>query len=185
VPSSQPSAAELHPLSYERFVDYWSGDLAPAQQDALEEHLIDCAVCGRLAETWGVELSALREAMSEMPPGYLTAEQVASLGHRAEVVVVPPSGGLTVKLRPHTVHVFRVSLDLAALADVERLDVEYLKDGYPEPIFHVSSLPRTESEVHLACHSHVLSAHGDTTVRVLGTRQGQQVTVFESDVHFI
>ncbi|HVJ16936.1 MAG TPA: zf-HC2 domain-containing protein [Polyangiaceae bacterium] len=179
--SSQACAS---PLSFERFVDYWFGDLPSAEQESLEEHLFVCPSCGKNAEVWADDLQTLGDTASELPRPFLTTEQLAALGNKATVVDVT-TDEITVHLRPHTIHVFRVSLDEAQLSGLERLDVEYLKEGVPEPIFHVSGVPlEAESgQFHFACHSHVLNAHGDAKMRLLGTRQGQQFTVLESTMH--
>jgi hypothetical protein len=39
-------SAVAHPLTLEALLDYWLAELPPAQADALEEHLFECAECG-------------------------------------------------------------------------------------------------------------------------------------------
>jgi hypothetical protein len=171
----------LTPLSFEHFVDYWFGDLPNGEQEDLEEHLIACSRCGNNAESWAVDLEALGAGARLVPRAFLTPEQLAAYGSRANVVDVT-SQELTLQLGTHPIHVFRVSLDEQLLSGLERLDVEYVKEGYPEPIFYVSSVPlQNESgKFHFACHAHVLGGHGDATMRLLGTRQGQRFTLLES-----
>jgi hypothetical protein len=109
---------------------------------------------------------------------------VASYREKARVVDVT-ADELSVDTSTHSIHVFRVSLDPKLVSELERLDVEYLKEGMPEPIFYVSSVPlqSPSNQYHFACHAHVLSAHGDATMRLIGTRDGKQFTVLESMVH--
>jgi len=174
-------AACAIPVSFERFVDYWFGDLDAGEQAALEEHVLTCAICGKNAEAWAVDLKAMGDGASQLPRSFVTPEQLAALGN--VTIVDVSSSEITVHLE-HSIHVFRVTLDQALLSELERLDVEYLKEGLPEPIFHVSSvpLPAESGQLHFACHSHILNAHGDSTMRLVGTRQGKQFTVFESHV---
>jgi hypothetical protein len=174
----------LTPLTFERFVDYWFDELVTTEHEAIEEHLFACSSCARRAETWAVELHAVVEAGSELPRAFLTPEQLAEYGEKASVVDVT-SDELSIDTSTHPIHVFRVSLDAKLVSELERLDVEYLKEGVPEPIFYVSSVPleSASNQYHFACHAHVLSAHGDATMRLIGTREGKQFTVLESTVH--
>ena len=49
------TAACASPIADERLVDYWTGDLAAADEPALEEHLFSCADCSaRLEEVAAV-----------------------------------------------------------------------------------------------------------------------------------
>lgn len=179
-----PSRCEA-PLSYERFVDYWLGDLAAAEQDAFERHLLTCKTCGAQAETWAVDTAALAEGARLLPRGFLTPEELEELGDGAVVVEVRNAPELRLRIQMGAIHVFRISLDQKLSSELERLDVEYLKEGYADPIFHADRVPLSDSgKVHLACHSHVLNAHGDSTMRLIGTRNGERFTVFEMLVRF-
>jgi hypothetical protein len=174
------------PLSYERFVDYWFGDLTPAEQDALERHLLDCKLCGARAETWALDTAALAGGARLLPRGFVSPEELAALGHRAVLVDLPPGPEFTLRLKAGAIFVFRVAVDPTLARELERLDVEYLKEGYPEPIFQVDSLPIPASGgVYLACHGDIMNAHGDSTMRLIGTRGGRRFTVFETLVHFV
>ena len=178
------SVACLTPLTFERFADYWFGDLAALEQEELEQHLFACASCAACAEGWAVELCGVARGARELPRSFLSPEQIAELGDRAAVVDVT-SAELDLDTTTHTIHVFRVSLDPKLVSGLERLDVEYLKEGVPEPIFYVSNVPLESptSQYHFACHAHVLNGHGDSKMRLIGTRGGAQFTVFESTVH--
>jgi hypothetical protein len=169
------------PLSFARFADYWFGDLEASAQHHLEEQLFACPACGTQAEVWSSDLVALGEGSRQLSRGYLSPEQVVALGDRAAVVdVTAPE--ISVALADHAVQVLRVTLDERVRSELDRLDVEYLQQGAPEPIFHVSDVPlgRDDGRVHLACSTHILRAQGDTTLRVIGTRAGRQVTLLES-----
>lgn len=181
---SEPCAT---PLGYERFLAYWSGELGEQEQERLEAHLLECDTCGKRAERFGVDTLALQRcAAAEMPRSVLTRAELQALGGRAAVVDVPNQPRLDVRLRDKAIHVFRVSLDPALLRQLERLDVEYVQEATPEPIFFVSRVPLDETgEVLLACHSHVLRAHGDSSIRFVGSRQGATSVVRQTAIHFV
>jgi hypothetical protein len=174
------------PLDYERFLAYWFGELEPAEEEGVELQLLTCPHCGKLGETWALQTQGLGETASRLPRGFLDADEVRALGARAVLVDVS-SGSMDVALNRDAVHVFRLALDSELVAGCERIDVEYRKAGYPEPVFHVSDLPPSKpgTPVHLACSGHILATHGDVTMRIVGTRAGGPVTLLESAVHFV
>lgn len=182
--STAPCASAL---SYERFVDYWFGDLSPTEIHELEAHLVVCDACGRRAERWSLDMVEITETAREMPRSFVTSEQLAELGERAAVVDVPNAPEMQVKLGEKPVYVFRVALDPELFHTLERLDVEYLVEGHDEPVFYVSDVPLgpEPQPLHFACHSHVLSSHGDSTMRIVGTRAGERFTVREVLAHFV
>lgn len=174
-------------LSFDRFVDYFFGDLPLEQEQGLERHLFECAACAERAEAWGNDAVALRARARELPSGALTRAELLALGDRAVVIDVPQLPQLDVHLGGMAIHVFHVHLEPEALRGLDRLDVEYLKASVPEPIFHVSSVPfeQRTGDVFLACHEDVLRSHGDATMRLVGTEQGQARTLFETEIRFV
>jgi hypothetical protein len=172
-------------LSYERFVDYWFGDLPSAEEDLLESHLVECPHCARLADIWSADTLALAAGARLLPRSFVTMEQLAAMGDAVKVIDVEDHP-ISLRLDKDAIHVFRVTLEPEVIWGLDRLDVEYLKEGYDEPIFHVSKVPLDSDSdpLHFACHGHVLDAHGDATMRLIGTRGGERFTVLESLVHF-
>jgi hypothetical protein len=174
-------------LSFERFTEYFFGDLPPEQEQSLEAHLFECAACSERAEAWGNDLHAIRARAGELPSGALTRAELAALGDRAVVIDVPKQPQVDVQLGDTAIHVFHVNLEPEVLGALDRLDVEYIKAEAPEPLFHVASVPFEErtGDVFLACHEQVLRSHGDAKMRLVGTERGQARTLFETEIHFV
>jgi anti-sigma factor RsiW len=63
------------PISWADLVQYWSGDLAPAEVDAMDEHLMGCALCS--AES--ARVSAVVEGLRELIPPVITRARLARL----------------------------------------------------------------------------------------------------------
>lgn len=174
-------------LSFERFVDYFFGDLPAGEELRLEEHLFGCAVCAERAERWGNDLQAMRSRTQDLPRGAFTRDEVSALGDRAVVIDVPQAPRVDVRLANLALHVFHVHLEPESLRGVDRVDVEYVKPELSDPIFYVASVPFEQStgDVFLACHEQVLRSHGDSTIRIVGTERGRARTLFETEVRFV
>ena len=54
-----------NPVSWEKLADYWAGDLSPADEARLEEHLMGCEPCTAEAARAAAVVQALR---SFVPP---------------------------------------------------------------------------------------------------------------------
>ena len=175
------------PLTYERYLQYFMGELVGEAEQTLEEHLFTCEACAASAERWGNDTLALeRTARRELPQPAMTREQLAALGDRAVLVELPDAPSAHFELEHGKIHVFHLSLDAALLASFERLTAEYGGTD-SEPIFYVSDVPVTagSGDVFLACHGHILEGHGGpTNVRLLGLREGQASTVYQSTLSF-
>lgn len=174
------------PLDFERYCLFWFGELDTGEVEGLELHLLSCDGCARRAETWGAQMVAMEKAFGELPRAYLNRDEIEAMGAGAVLVPMPRWPEHHFDLVPGAVHVFAVPVDESTRRDLERIDVEYLKEGYIEPIFEVGNVPvpPVGEPIHLACHSHVLASHGDSTMRVLGTKRGKRFTVYETLVKF-
>lgn len=171
------------PLTYERFLEYWFGELVPSEEEATELALAGCSRCGELAQTWALDTQSLGETLALLPRAFLNPNELAALGTRAEIVDVPHGGECSIAVKRDVVHVFRVTLERELVSQFDRVDVEYSMPGVPEPTFHASDVARSNESgvVHLACHGHVLGKHGNlATLRLVGTRQGEARTLVES-----
>jgi hypothetical protein len=179
-----------HPMDREHFELYWFGDLDADAAAELEAHLFTCTACATQAERYATELTAIQRATDPLPKAHLTADEVARMAGSV-VVQLPtesrPEGRHELHLQSGAVHVFQVQLAEEVRSTLERLDVEYTVAGVADPVFHVSDVPvpKAGDSVFLACHGHVLQSHGDAVMRVIGTRAGQRVTVYESEMHFV
>lgn len=175
-----------HPMDREHFELYWFGDLDANAAAELEAHLFGCAACATRAERFATELTAIQRATDPLPKAHLTADEVARMTGSV-VLPLPPEGRHELHLQSGAVHVFQVQLAEEVRATLDRLDVEYTVAGVPDPVFHVSDVPvpKAGDSVFLACHGHVLQSHGDAVMRVIGTRAGERVTVYESEMHFV
>jgi hypothetical protein len=174
------------PLDFESYCSYWFGDLDAGETEALEAHLFSCSQCASRAESWGVQMTAIEKGLSKLPRAHMSRQQLEAMGSQAVVIPMPHAPDHFFDLVPGAVHVFAVPVDDKVRADLERIDVEYLKEGYSEPIFEVGDVPvpLAGEPIHLACHSHVLASHGDTTMRVVGSKRGKRFTVYETLVRF-
>lgn len=175
------------PIDYERFLAYWFGELDAAEEERVELQLVTCPHCGERAEAWALETQGIGDATALLPKGLLQPAEVEALGARATIVDVDGSGRLELTLRRDNVHVFRVALDPELSAGCERIDVVYTMAGVQDPLFYVANVPHRDAEpLHLACSGHVLASHGgDLTMRVVGTREDAEVTLLESNIHFV
>lgn len=184
----QPALTQLaHPIGREQLELYWFGDLDAEATERLETHLFECEVCAARAERLALELTELERGIEGLPKAHMTRAEVAAL-NRGVVERLPPTGAHEMHVQRGAIHVFEVSLAEESRRGLERLEVEYLSPASEEPVFHIDDVPvpAAGEPIYLACHGHVLAMHGSTaTVRVLGTRAGERVTVYESAIHFV
>jgi hypothetical protein len=146
---TDPCAA---PLSFETLADYWTGALALARQDEVEEHLFACPSCGERS----ARLASLQQALASVIPPIVSSARLDRLvadGARVRTTDVPP--GATVKV------VFSRDLDLLVhrlrleLPDATRVDCEVI-DGAGSRLWLLEGVPfdSARGEVLIACQRH-------------------------------
>src|SRR5262249_47881295 len=135
-------------------VAYWSGDLTPAENDAIEEHAMGCAACS----TASARVAAIAEALRAQIPPVVTRELVAALRERGLRVVDNP-----VRPGERKLAVFTSEVDLMIhrlsgldLTLAERVDVTVKVEETGDVIFQKQDAPfdRQAGEILIACHRH-------------------------------
>lgn len=141
-------------LSHEQLVDYWTVELAPAERDAIEEHLFACEVCTAAGERVAAIVMALR---TQVPP-VIAVEQLAELRARGLAI-----GENTFQPGVRTSVTFAPGLDLLIhhlagldLADAQRVAVTVRSQASGAVLFHdpVAPFDRARGEVLIACQRH-------------------------------
>jgi hypothetical protein len=97
------SASCAEPVSFETLVAYWAGDLPPDETDAVDAHVMGCAVCARASEGVALITEGIRATISP----FIGAAQLAALrgrGLRIEENTIRPG--------QRTPLVFRADIDL-------------------------------------------------------------------------
>ncbi len=120
------------PIELEALLAYWLGELAPAAEAPLEEHLFACASCAARLEELAALAAGIRAAVREgrveavIPAPFL--ETLKRQGLRIREYRVPPGGRAECTLRAQDDAV--VGRMQAPLAGVKRLDaLERLEVG--------------------------------------------------------
>jgi hypothetical protein len=88
-------SAPCNEIAPEDLVAYWAGDLAPAEVDRLDEHLMGCATCSAAS----ARVSAVTEALRAMIPPFVnhaTLDALRRLGHRIRENPLQPDDRRTV-----------------------------------------------------------------------------------------
>jgi hypothetical protein len=133
------------PIDFERLTAYWLGELAGAEEEKLEEHLLGCAHCaGRLE--WLVALSAgVRDALREGKVGLAVSarfvEAMKRAGLRLREYQLDPGGRVDCTIGAQDDAV--VSCIRAPLGGVKRLDVLHSVEvgGVAQPEVRVADVP--------------------------------------------
>jgi hypothetical protein len=125
----RPARACAAPLPLATLVDYWAGELAPADEAAVEEHLMACAACAGRAERLGRLAAATRALIARgQVPLVLTPALLARLereGVRIRRHVVEAGGQTRCTAGPDD-DLIAVALR-APLRAGERVDLAYLE----------------------------------------------------------
>lgn len=141
-------------LSHEQLVEYWAADLAPADRDAIEDHLFGCEACTAAGERIASVVMALR---TQVPP-VITAEQLGDLRARGLAI-----GENTFQPGVRTSVTFAPGLDLLVhhlagldLHDAQRVAVTVRSQASGAVLFHDPLAPfdRARGEVLIACQRH-------------------------------
>ncbi|MBX3186566.1 MAG: zf-HC2 domain-containing protein [Labilithrix sp.] len=134
--------------------DYWEGELAGADEDAIEEHWFVCSECALAAERARALLGALR---TRIPP-FVTAvalERLARRGLRMRQTEVRAGDRVVVSVGPDVdVLVHRLQVDTRGL---ERVDCE-VESAAGEPIIRFADavFDRERGEINVVCQRHYI-----------------------------
>jgi hypothetical protein len=142
------------PLSFETLVGYWAGDLPQPDSDAVDAHVIGCAVCAAEAERIAVVTEGIRGAISP----FISARELEALrarGFRVEENPVRPGERAPV--------LFRGDVDLLIhrlgeldLSRAERVQVRVSSEKTGELMIESPAVPFEvdSGEVLIACQRH-------------------------------
>lgn len=148
------SASCREPIADERLVDYWAGELEPAELDAIDEHLVGCAACSARS----ARVAAVTETLRSMIPALIDDARLAELRSRGLRVV--EGTFLPGERKPA---VFANGVDLLVhrlggleLARAERVRVVLRVEETGEAILDVpfATFERATGEVLIACQRH-------------------------------
>ena len=150
---SPPVAVCATPISWEQLVAYWSDDLAHAELDGLDEHLIGCPTCS----TESARVSALTQALRELVPPFIDHAALATLrarGRRIRDNMIQPDDRHVAVFGARTellVHHLRFDLSRATSVGVT---VTVEETG--TVLLHEPSVPfdRDSGEVLVSCQRH-------------------------------
>jgi len=124
------------PIEFAALIAYWMGELPPAEEEPLEEHLLGCAHCAqRLAELVALGAAirhAVRAGRLEAMISAPLLERMKKEGLRLREYRIPAGGSVNCTLRADEDGV--VGRMQAALAGVKRLDVVQVTEARGEKI---------------------------------------------------
>lgn len=162
-----------NPLSFETLVAWWTGELPDAESARVEEHLFACDACA-VASTRLARLAAgLRE---HLPPIISHSLRDRLLAKGTRIRNTPVDAGVEARA------LFSLDVDLlvhvlrADLSRAERVDVEVVLQGWPEPIL-CEGVPfdAKSGEVLVCCQRHFQHwSPEDPVFRVHAVEAGQR-----------
>ena len=162
------SAACARPLELAALVDYWFDDAEPAEQERVEEHLMECEGCsarlrGLVALGEGVRRAAREGAvLVVVTPAFV--ETAARAGLRAREYRVPPGGRVACTVTPEDdLLLSRLEADFNG---VSRLDVVSSWEGGLEQRLEDVPVSPDARELILAQSMPALRALGHAVVRL-------------------
>jgi putative zinc finger protein len=128
------SGACARPVADGELVDWWSGDLTPAEGRRLEEHLLSCSECSSRAGAMKELANGVGELVREgaLPIAVLPAvvERLHREGRKVREYRVPPGGDVHCTVGPEDDVV--LARLVADLRDVSRLDLVSRVDDGPD-----------------------------------------------------
>jgi hypothetical protein len=118
------------PLPLEWLIDYGLGELAPPDEELMEQHLFECASCAARLEL----LERLRSKVAELVAGGLASaavtghvlERFAESGPPVRQYRIPPGGKVECTAAPEDAYVaIRLAADFQDFSDI-RMNVDFL-----------------------------------------------------------
>ena len=170
------SQQHVHPIAWDRLVDYWAGDLDVAENERIEEHLFACEPCSfELAR-----VARIAQACRAAIPAVVSAEELRALRDR----------GLSIEENPVTAGTrrevqFRPDVDLLIhrlrgmdLARAQRVEVIVRSESTGDVFFedHFAPFDRARGEVMIACQRHFAQMPPDVVFDVRAHDDAGQVT---------
>lgn len=142
------------PIAWDDLVDYWSGDMAPARVDAIDEQTMACGACSAASARAG----AVTDALSAMIPPFIDRARVSALRDRGFVIidnVLGPDERRAVTFASATDFLMH-RLGGLDLSDAERVSVSITVEETGDVLLTVPSVPfdRAVGEVIIACQRH-------------------------------
>jgi anti-sigma factor RsiW len=167
------------PISWEDLVAYWAGDLAPADVDRIDEHLMGCGPCS--AES--MRVSTLARALHALIPVVVTRAMLETLraqGLRVEENTFAPGQ------RQPAVFASEIDLLIHRLAGLDlsatrRVRVTVRVESTGEVLAEVPDAPFDVHEgVLIACQRHYRTKPPDTVfeVRAIEPSGAEQTAVY-------
>jgi hypothetical protein len=164
-------------LSQATLADYWAGDLATAEQDAADEHLMGCQACTRLSAS----VAALADALREMIPPVITPEALAKLAARGlRIVENPMQPGERLEAHfPNAADLLLHRLGGLELGAATRVDFTLRVEGTGEVILTIEDAPfdREHGAVLIACQKHFAHLPPDNVAEVRVWNAGGEESV--------
>jgi hypothetical protein len=157
------------PVPWEAAVAYFAGELAAAEEAALEQHLFGCSACAAALEP----VAAIVAAIRGLVPPVLTRPMLAALGARGvrvrEAAWQPGERRLAVFGGDVDVLVHRL---LGDLAGASRVDVALRVEGSGELLLTLPDVPFDggAGELLIACQRHFAALPPDVTFEVTAHR---------------
>ena len=142
------------PLTWQRLVDYWAGDLDGFETDAVDEHLFGCIACS----TESARVARIVQAFRAALPAVISEEQMLELRARGLVVEenhFVPGRRQEVCFEPH-VDILIHRLGGLDLSMADRVDVVVRVESTGVVMFddHFAPFDREKGEVLIACQPH-------------------------------
>jgi hypothetical protein len=153
------------PISWEDLVAYWAGDLAPAEANRLDEHLMSCGACS--AES--ARVSAIVEALRTVIPPVVTRAALGNLRARglriAENTFTP--GERKSAVFPPGIDLLIHRLAGLDLANAQRVRVTVRVESTGEVLIEVPNAPfDVHEDILIACQRHFATMPPDTVFEV-------------------
>ncbi|HVK82715.1 MAG TPA: zf-HC2 domain-containing protein [Kofleriaceae bacterium] len=160
------------PLDDARLVAYWAGDLAPADADAVEEHLFGCDACTAASTRVAQIAAALR---GQLPPVISCADLDVLRGKGLTLVenAIPPGVRTEVTFARH-VDLMIHRLGGLALTGADRVQVIIRVESTGDVMFDEPFAPydAERGEVLVACQRHYAVFPRDIEIEVRAHRAG-------------
>jgi anti-sigma factor RsiW len=167
------------PVSWEDLVAYWAGDLAPVDEDRVDEHLMGCGSCS--AES--ARVSAVAEALrARIPPVVSRArlEELRAQGMRIRENVFAPGQRQTAVFPPE-VDLLVHRLAGFDLSNAARVAVKVFVESTGELLIESPDAPfDVRDGVLIACQRHFAMLPADISfeVRAIETSGAEHTAVY-------